>query len=292
MLKLKKKEREEKVKILNANKPFLIGISVIFAIYSLTLIFPFIWLFVNSLKTKFEFIDNPMAFPKTLEWKNYVTMFSEFNLATMFLNTILMATIIPTVQLFITAGVAYVCAKFKSVTGKICYLCAMVQIYVVISGTLPTTYKMMADLGLLDSLLGLVFMGSGGLNFSFLLLFAIFQNISTEYKEAAEIDGAGNWRIFLQIYFPQVFTVILAHWLLAFIGQWNNYVAPKLFWPSAFTLATGIQNISNRIGSGVFAMEYPKLFAAMIITIIPVLLIFICFQGPINKMNAGGGIKG
>ena len=210
----------------------------------------------------------------------------------MFLNTILMATIIPTVQLFITAGVAYVCARFKSVTGKICYLCAMVQIYVVISGTLPTTYKMMADLGLLDSLFGLVFMGSGGLNFSFLLLFAIFQNISGEYKEAAEIDGAGNWRIFLQIYFPQIFTVILAHWLLAFIGQWNNYVAPKLFWPSAFTLATGIQDISNRIGSGVFAMEYPKLFAAMIISIIPVLLIFVCFQRPINKMNMGGGIKG
>ena len=292
MLKFKKKDKQEKAKILNANKPFLIAISVIFAIYSLTLVFPFLWLFVNSLKTKFEFIDNPMALPTGVERTNYITMFSEFNLATMFLNTILMATIIPTVQLFITAGVAYVCAKFKSIIGKICYLCAMVQIYVVISGTLPTTYKLMADLGLLDSLLGLVFMGSGGLNFSFLLLLAIFQNISSEYKEAAEIDGAGNWRIFLQIYFPQVFTVILAHWLLAFIGQWNNYVAPKLFWPSAFTLATGIQDISNRISSGVLAMEYPKLFAAMIISIVPVFLIFVCFQRPINKMNMGGGIKG
>ena len=289
---MQKREVEEKSKILNANKPFLIFMSVIFAVYSITLVFPFLWLIFNSLKGKFEFMDNPMAMPQALQWKNYITMFVEFDLGTMFLNTILMSTIIPTVQLFITAGVAYVCAKFKSITGKVCYFCAMVQIYVTISGTLPTTYKLMADTGLLDSLFWLVFMGSGGLNFSFLLIVAIFQNISNDYKEAAEIDGAGNWRIFLQIYFPQVFSIIMAHWLLAFIGQWNNYVAPKLFWPSAFTLATGIQDLSNRVASGVFAMEYPKLFAAMIITIIPVLVLFIVFQKPINKMNAGGGIKG
>ena len=64
---MQKREVEEKSKILNANKPFLIFMSVIFAVYSITLVFPFLWLIFNSLKGKFEFMDNPMAMPQALQ---------------------------------------------------------------------------------------------------------------------------------------------------------------------------------------------------------------------------------
>lgn len=284
---------KEKQRVLNANKPFLITVCVLFGIYCVTLVFPFIWLIINSLKGTTEFLRDPIGMPTKLLFSNYSTMFVEFNLPQMFINTLLICFIIPSVSLLVANGAAYAVAKFKFALRSFCYTLAMINIYVSIAGTLPTTYKLMNNLGLIDSLLGLVVMGSGGFSFDFLLLHGIYINISNEYREAAEIDGAGYWRIFLQIYFPQVFTTTLSLWLLSFIGQWNNYTSPYLFWHSAPTLATGIKTISDAVAnSKEYSLMYPKLFAAMVITIIPVILIFTCLQRPISKVSAGGGIKG
>lgn len=283
-------------RILNANKPFLITVSIIFALYSITFIFPFIWLIINSVKDRIDFIESPMGLPQTFHFDNYLTMFVDFNLPEMFGNTLLMCTVIPTVGLLITNGVAYAVAKYNFKLKGVCYAIAMVNVYVSIAGTLPTTFRMMGDLQLLDTFWGLLFMGSSGLNFQFLLLHGIYLNIPRDYKEAAQIDGAGHWRIYMQVYFPQVLPTTISLWILAFIGQWNNFTSPYLFWQSHKTLATGLNEISANIaaGSSAYAMQYPKLFAAMLITIIPVVLIFIFLQRPINKMSmsSGGGVKG
>lgn len=289
------KNIKEKERVLNANKPFLIVVCVIFFIYSLTLLFPFIWLFVNSLKDYRSFLNAPMALPSMndLHFDNYVVMFTQFNLPRMFFNTLCMCLILPTVNILMTNMVAYACAKYKFVLNKLCYFLAMVQVFVSISGTLPVTYKLMTDLGLIDTLFGIVVMGSGGLNFQFLIMFGIYSNISNDYKEAAEIDGAGRGRIFVQVYFPQVLSTSLAFWLLGFIGQWNNYSTPYIFWPSEQTISTGIKYISDNIATNRdYMFEYPKLFAAMLITILPVIVLYVIFQKPINNRDMGGGLKG
>lgn len=288
------KKVKDDSRILNANKPFLIIICVLFFLYSFTLIFPFLWLINNSVKAKMDFLNNPMSLMSfgKLHFENYLVMFTTFNLPKMFFNTLAMCLILPTVSIFMSNMAAYAVAKCRFIGKKTCYFLAMVNIFVHISGTLPVLYKLMTDLGLIDSLFGIVIMGAGGLNFQFLIFHGIYSNISREYKEAAEIDGAGRFRIFLQIYFPQVIPTSLSFWLLGFIGQWNNYATPYLFWPSQQTISTGIKYISDNITAGPFAMEYPKLFAAMIITIIPVILLFIVFQKPINNRDLGGGIKG
>lgn len=293
MLKKSKKVKEDS-RILNVNKPFLIAVCAVFAIYSLTLVFPFLWLIVNSLKDKYAFLDAPMSMPivSDLRFDNYLTMFTAFDLPKMFLNTLLMCLLIPTVGILFTNMAAYAVSKYNFFLRGVCYTLAMVNVYVTISGTLPVTYKLMADTGLLDSLLGLVIMGSGGLNFNFLIMTGVYSNVSNEYKEAAEMDGAGRFRIYMQIYFPQVFPTALSFWILSFIGQWNNYTAPYLFWPSEQTISTGLKYISDNISSGPYALEYPKLFAAMIITIIPVVILFVALQKPINNRDLGGGLKG
>ncbi len=293
-LKVKKRKRAKDKIITNASKAFLYTVIAIFGLYCLTLVFPFVWVFINSLKTKNDFILNPtnLATISLKNLTNYVTILEDFDLVGMFVNSILMSVIIPTVSIFVTSCTAYAVSKYPYKVGGVIFFFAMLDVYVTVSGTLPTTYKMMYDLNLMDSLFGIVIMGSGGLNFNFLILFGIFKNLSASYKEAAEIEGANPWIIYFKIYMPQVMGTLLAMWVLAFIAQWNNYQTPYLFWPSHQTLATGLKNLSDSISKGEYMLDYPRLFAAMIITIIPVFVIYTLFQKPITKIDMSGGVKG
>ena len=85
-----------------------------------------------------------------------------------------------------------------------------------------------------------------------------------------------------------------AQWLLGFIGIWNDYMTPYLYLPSHQTLSVGIYYISSQVTNGFsqFSGDYPKLFAAMLISIVPVVALFAAFQKKIMSVSMGGGIKG
>ena len=239
------KKVKDDSRILNANKPFLITICVIFFLYSFTLIFPFLWLINNSVKAKMGFLNNPMSLASLsdLHFDNYLVMFTTFNLPKMFLNTLAMCLILPTVSIFMSNMAAYAVAKCKFIGKRLCYFLAMVNIFVHISGTLPVLYKLMTDLGLIDSLFGIVIMGAGGLNFQFLIFHGIYSNISKEYKEAAEIDGAGRLQKIIYINLPVLVPTMLTLFILQ-CGQVLSVGYEKVY---------ALQNATNTTGSEVIS---------------------------------------
>lgn len=269
---------------------------VIYFIYAATLLFPILWLIYNSLKNKVEFSANPWAFPESpfLSLKNYGVIFSQFNVGSMFFNSVILATLMPLINLFFCACTAYAYAMHEFHGKRALYWLAIIPMFVAITGTLPAQYKLYIDLGIYDNMIGILLTATGGFGFAFLLFAGVFQNVSRTYKEAAEIDGAGQWRTFLQIYLPQIGGVFGAQWLLGFIGNWNDYMMPYLFLPSHQTLSVGIYYISDRVTNGFSDMsgDYPKLFAAMLVTIIPCIVLFTVFQKKIINFTMAGGIKG
>lgn len=269
--------------------------AVIYMAYAVTLIFPFLWLIYNSLKGKVEFATNPWAFPVApfASLSNYVKIFSEFNLGSMFFNSVILAVGMPFINLFFCACTAYAYALHDFKGKQILYWVAMIPMLVNITGTLPSQYNLFVKLGIYDSIPGILLTATSGFGFAFLLFGSVFQNISRTYHEAAEIDGAGQWRIFLQIYLPQISAVFGAQWLLGFIGNWNDYMTPYLYLPSHQTLSVGIYYISNQVtvGFSEFSGDYPKLFAAMLISVVPVVVLFMVFQEKIMSFSMGGGIK-
>ena len=283
----------------NKNKPYrktLAVLAVIFMLYAVTLIFPFLLLVYNALKNKIEFSANPWAFPtepiKSLA--NFGTIFSEFNLGSMFFNSLFLSIAMPLINLFFCACTAYAYALHDFKGKRVLYWVAMIPMLVSITGTLPAQYNLFVKIGIFDNMIGMLLTATSGFGFPFLIFSSVFQNISKTYHEAAEIDGAGNWRIFLQIYLPQLSAVFGAQWLLGFIGIWNDYMTPYLYLPSHQTLSVGIYTISSQVSNGFsqFSGDYPKLFAAMIISIVPVVVLFMAFQKKIMNFSMGGGIKG
>ena len=290
-----KKNGEDGVAMNKSHKLILIIFAVIFAIYSLTLVFPLLWLILNSLKSKDAFFaGNPFDLPDigNLAISNYFEMFTKFPLAEMFFNSIELSLIIPTVCVFVTACAAYVITKFDFRGKKIIASLNIVVMFFGVSGSLASQYNLISNLNLMDTLLGMIFLTSGAFGFNCLLLMGSFKGVSNAYREAAMIDGASEARIFFQIYLPQVLPTISAIWILQFIGQWNDYQGVYLFYNSHETLSTGIKYISDNITSTEYLLDYPKLFACIIISIIPAIVLFIAFQKQIIKLNMGGGIKG
>lgn len=293
--KLKRAERKEenvKEKPFPEHKKILIVFCVIFALYSVTLVYPIGWMLYNSVKTKQEFMNNPWPPAAKLMFSNYVEIFGLFNFGKMMWNSLTLSLGIPTVALFVTSCVSYAVAKYEFPGKRVLYFVAVAVMFIPTTGSLPVTFKLVNDLGLYDTYYGMIIRGAGGFGFNFLILHGVYSGISRTYAEAAKIDGAGNWRIFLQIMMPQASATMFAVWILGFIGQWNDYAAAKLFYPTHETLAVGLKTVSDLIAtSRDYMQDYPKLFAAVIIAVTPIIIIFIACQKYIIRLNMGGGIK-
>ena len=108
--------------------------------------------------------------------------------------------------------------------------------------------------------------------------------------EAAFIDGAGDFRVFIQVMVPQTLSIVLALCVVTSINFWNDYMGPLLFLRSYPTLATGIYRY--RAITAIMNQNTPVYFSALIISMIPVLAVFVAFQNKMMDLSLGGGIKG
>ncbi len=286
------KKRKNKEKIQKEYKLALIVCSVIFSIYAFSLLFPLVWILVKSFQNPVEFVfEREKFFPTTLYFANYSRMVKEFDFLPMISNTIILSLITPTVQVSACCCISYAFAKFRFKGRRIVYFIAIASMFIPSVGTLAATYELMMGLKLMDTLIGYVILCGTGMGFSFLLVSAQYENISREYSEAAEIDGASRFRIFVQIITPLILPTVTTLWLLSFIGCWNDYQMPYLFLPSHRTLSVGIKELQF-IATQSGGTDYPILFAGIIMVEIPVLILFFAFQKKILSFSSGGGIKG
>ncbi len=303
MMKVKTKSNR-----LTSHRVWLIGLAIIFFVYALTLIVPFLWMVYNSLKSAAEYRESTWAVPQEISkyWRNYLGAFSmtvkteflqtEMPLPMLFLNTIYLSFIPPIFSLFFTCCTSYAYARHQFKLKGALYTVMIIPMLVNIAGTLPTVYKLVNQLGIYNNIFLIMVLSWSGSGFNFLLISSIFENISGTYREAAFIDGAGHWRIFITIYLPQISNLLVSLYVLAVIGAWNDYTMPKLYLPEFPTLATGIYQLRLQVQlpateENLYSGEWPKLFATMIWSILPVLVLFVVFQDKIMTMVGGGGIK-
>lgn len=272
------------------NRVIMNVLFVIFCVYAVTLLLPLVWMFINSFKSdNNEFFYDQWKFTSfTVE--NYRLLFiGNNNILGMFANTLILSLSIPTVSAFFSLCAAHAVASFNYKFKNVIFFIFIMPMFVSVAGTTPYVYKLLNDLGLFDKHIGLILMSCGVSGFGFLMYYSVFKNISHTYSEAAMIDGAGYWRTFLQILVPQAKNLIVAQWVMGFIGTWNDFSGPYLFMPSHATLATGVKEISDKINLG---HSYPELFATIVVMLIPMLALFFAFQKKIMTVSLGGGIKG
>lgn len=274
-------------------KWFVFGI---FVIYAITLLFPFIFMLINSFKTTVDFNTNPYLFPEQFDGLNFIEVLmyevEGQTVLSMILWSILLTVVGTFVNVFLSACAAYVIAKYKFIGRNFIYGLAIFTMVVPIVGTLPSQVVMMETFGfnqipLIGEFIGVIFLYSGCFGFNFILLYSAFSSISNSYAEAASLDGAGRFKTFFKVVLPMAKGPIIACSILQAITYWNDYSTPRLFMPNTMTLAVGLYKLQSGLKG-----DYPMVFASMLVAIIPVLLIYLCFQKRIIESTNAGGLKG
>lgn len=275
-------------------------LCIFFCFYAFLIIFPYFYVLLNSFKGgQVEFLADPTGFPKVWHFKNYLKIFQleEMSVLSMFTNTIILCLLTPTLTCLVTTFAAYPMAKYKFSGKKFVYALFMVPMLVPLCGSTMATYKLLDRMGLIGNINSLLLMACCGTGMNFLLVTALFENVSNTYMEAAEIDGANFFQVFFIVMLPHAKGLIGIIWLTSFISQWNDYSGVKIFMGAETdfpTIATGVQWIYRQVSGTAneeYIGNYPLYYATVIVTVIPVITLFLIFQKQIMKMSLGGGIK-
>ncbi len=311
-LKISFKNFKKSFKRMDAFKWILFSVVMI---YVLSMIFVLYFGLVNSLKDDFDFFGsledsgaNYFGLPRPSKggvlygWRfsNFVEMFSKFYvpivtdagprdvfMAEMFLNSFVYSVMISLFTIGTQIMVAYAVAKFKFRGKGFIYTLAIVVMIIPIVGSLASEMEFATNLGLKNSFIGVCIMRCKYPGMYFLVFYAAFKSISWTYAEAAQIDGAGHWRIFLTIMLPLVSSIIVAVFVLQFITNFNDYYTPMLFLPQYPTIAYGLYNIKSNS-----QINDTIKIAGTMFTCIPVVVLFIIFRNKIMGNVNVGGIKG
>lgn len=272
-------------------------IFTIFMIYALTLLYPFVYLLLGSLNDAWGFLQNPLGIPENITFENYgnvlknlpeLTGMESLSLQGMFFNSITLALGLTFVSMSLQSMAAYVLAKYEFKGNHFIYMMIIIASMVPTVGALPATFKLMSQTHLSNTYIGMLMLQGGAFGGCFLYLHAYYKAIPWSYAESAMIDGASDFQIYTKIMLPLAGKAMTTYMILAFLGFWNDYWYPSLFYDQHPTLAVGLTHISTvATGTG----NYPLLFAAMIITIIPVLILYACFQKQMLGNISVGGLK-
>lgn len=287
-------------KKINSTQVLLVIVAAILLIWSLTLIFPFVWALLNSLKTSEEYIESTFALPKNWLFSNWVKAMTVLsvrketyeyltaNLGEMFGNSIWFAVGGSVLEIFFTTLFAYVLAKYRFSGNRFLFALSVTVMMIPIVGALPSQYRMIYRLGLNNPAFLVTCCTAIG-SATFLILYSYFKGVSWTYAEAVLIDGGGHWAIYFRVMLPMAMPIVTAMLITTCIGRWNDYLTPILYLGDYPTVAAGIWKMYTE---GSTEGNKPIYFAAILTSAIPVFVTFCIFSEKIMNNVSIGGIKG
>lgn len=284
-----------KIKYSAGDKAFRIICFIIMGVFALSYIMILIYMIFGSFRTTTAFSQKPFNFfdiSLNAIKRNYTKAFTykvggHTPMPKMILNSLIYVGGIVVLSVTIPAISGYITAKYDFKIKKLITSIAIITLVVPTIGSVTMTYRLMESLHLLNTFQGVFLMSAGGFGFSFLLFRNFFSAIPWEYAEAAFIDGASDFRVFITIMFPQATSILLSLGVMNFIGCWNDYYTPYLFLNDYPTVAYGLAAITSKYEASV-----PVVFAALSFSTIVMLVLYMMFSKTIMESMSAGGLKG
>jgi len=274
-------------------EPFIGSRLFYYIILSLGLVFtllPFLMMIFSSLKTNTEVLRTPPTFlPENPTFSNYITIFNDprLPLIRFYANSAFVAVFNVTSTLFTSALIGYMFAKFEFRGKRILFGWFLTLMMIPSHITMIPSYLILARLGLINSLWGLVIFSAVDA-FGIFMLRQFCETLPNELLDAGRIDGASEWQIFLKIVLPQLNAPLATLGILGFMASWNAYL-----WPMIVLQKVEVRTLpiiltwynSTHTGQGALVM------AATVLITVPILLVLVYFQRWIVKGFVTSGIK-
>jgi raffinose/stachyose/melibiose transport system permease protein len=263
--------------------------AVIMIPIALIVALPLYYIVVNTFKTQAEMSSSPFALPTELFLDNYATVFGTVPLVQSFANTLFVTVMSLLVMLIIGSMAAY--GMIIGKTGFVRWFGAALVLGFIIpsQSTLIPLYRLLVQIGLIDTLTGLVFLYSAGSIFCYFLIQGYMKSVPYELIEAARIDGANAFAIYWRIVLPLIRPILVTVAVFQTMWIWNDFITPNVFLVSP-EKSTLVLQVYKSVGE--FTTDWPSFMTLSVLALLPMVVFFIFTQRHIVSGLLAGGVKG
>jgi ABC-type glycerol-3-phosphate transport system permease component len=266
------------------------GRHVVLVALSLLMVFPLVLTVSTAFKTDADVRANPFGLFSSFSTENIVAAWTLGSFGEYVLNSFLLS--VPSTLLVVALSTmgGYAFARLPFFGRTFLFYLVLLGLLVPFFAYMIPLYFQLRSMGLLDSLLGAnLVMASTGLSFGTFFMRAFFSDLPTEIEEAARIDGASEWQIFTRVMLPLVTSGAGALAVFTFLQNWNNFLVPLLYLPGGEyrPLTTGLY-----LFLGGRSVDLGPLAAGTLITVLPVVVLFVAMQRQVTQGFLSGAVKG
>ena len=257
---------------------------------SLVCLFPLWWAFASSLKTQQTVFSDLSLFPKNPHWENYAAAWTKADFGLYFLNSLIYTATVVMGVFFIASLAAYAFSRFQFPGKNILFLVIISTLMVPIPGSFIALYVLLNKLHLVNTRLGYILPQiNGQLALGIFLLKTFFDDLPKELEDSARIDGCGKFRVYWDIVLPLARPAIAVLAIFTILAVWNEYLLAMLVLSGKrlMPLQRGLM-----VFQGAHVTQYPLLMAGIVVTVLPVLVVYLALQKYIIKGITAAAVQG
>jgi N-acetylglucosamine transport system permease protein len=260
-------------------------------IWTLIVVLPLLWTIMSSFKTSKEIFASPFGLPSHWNFDNYVAAWNTAGIGSFFFNSVIVVFGGLILTMLFGSMCAYVLARFQFPGSRAIYYLMLAGLTFPVFLAVVPLFFILKGIGLLNTLPGLILTYAAfALPFTVFFLFSFFKVLSQSIAEAAALDGAGEWRTFFQVMLPQARPGLATIAILNFVGMWNQFLLPVALNTDAknYVLTQGMASFASQAG---YDVNFGALFAGVVITIVPVMVVYLIFQRQLQGSVSQGTNK-
>lgn len=266
---------------------FRYGLLLFVTVISLA---PFVWVVLSSFKSNAEVLDSALSWPSRFSFDAYFEALTRTRFFLYFFNSLLVSTLATIAAVAIFGMAAYVLARYAFRGRDLIYAVLISSLLISLVPMQQPITQIIRTLGLYDTLWALVLVYAvRGLPIAVFVLHSFFKSIPRELEEAAVLDGAGFFRIYFNMMLPLARPAMASAGVLIFLNSWNDFLFALLLTQSEETRTL---SYALRFFTNMFSYDYPTLFAAVVLTLLPSIVVYVLLQEQIQESLAAGAVKG
>ncbi|WP_105620103.1 carbohydrate ABC transporter permease [Vallitalea okinawensis] len=251
---------------------------------------PILWVMMSSMKSSKDILNHPFTLPEAFNLSGYINVIETTDIVINFANSLIITISATIIALFIYSLSGYIFAKFDFKFKKIMYVVLSLTLLIPSHATSQPIFSLINAIGLYDTRMGLMLVYvARGLAISIFILRTSFYNVPKDLDVAAKIDSANFWQIFYKINLPLVKPGLATAAIMIFLQTWNEFYYGIILTTSSVnrTLPVALQFLNDTL-----SYNYTNLFAAIVITAVPSIIIYLCMQQRIQESFVTSGLKG
>ncbi|CDQ38508.1 MULTISPECIES: carbohydrate ABC transporter permease [Virgibacillus] len=265
-------------------------IYTILIVWSISTIFPLLWVFLNSFKPSKEIITNTFRLPADPTLQNYLNAFDTIDIGKSYLNSFIMSGSVVFFTLFFGGLAAFVMARMRFRLRGVLQTVLVMSLLIPAFATIVPVYRMMIDLELVNTYWALIIpQTAGNLPFAILVISGYMATIPKELEEASLMDGCSRWSMFTRVFLPVSLPIFGTVGTFVFLWSYNDLFTSLVLveQEQVRPIVVLLSHVSSQYGT-----DYGLMTAAIAMTVIPVIVFYLFAQKTLEKGATSGAVKG